>query len=62
MSVYTEEFTKEFRVGEEGFGLSRASPTTLPPAETRLRVNMLTHRSEKSLRSLEGLSQRAALC
>src|SRR5260221_8567057 len=30
--------------------------------EISLRVNMLTHRSEKTLRSPEGLSRRAALC
>src|SRR5712671_5235731 len=44
---------------QEKIGLSRASPATSPLAETRLRVNMLTHSSEKTLRSLEGLSQRA---
>jgi len=60
MSFYTEKSTKEFRVGKK----KKNSPAAghFAAAETRLRVNILTHRSEKTLRSPEGLSRRAALC
>src|SRR5258706_16390325 len=56
---YTEEFTKEFRVDKKRFWPIAAQ---FAAGETRWRVNMLTHRSEKTLRSPEDLSQRAALC
>src|SRR5258708_6051083 len=44
MSFYTEKCTKEFRVSKKK--RIRLPPATSPPSNS-LRVNMLTHRSEK---------------